>query len=332
MFSGQALRQAVKPRRPGFVAELTIARRAMACDFSLTLPNWVQSAADAGYAALDEVDRLEELLSVYIEDSELSRVNQLAAAGPVPVRAETYDLLKRALRLSCQTGGAFDPAAGALVKAWGFYRGPKRVPSDTEREAALAVSGCGFVRLSDNDRTVTFARPGVEFNLGGIGKGYAIDRALTKIHQQYGVRCALMQGGRSSLRVIGAPLFDPRGWMVEIGDPLREGKTVARVWLRDQALGTSGADNQFFVADGKRYGHILDPRTGWPARRVLSSSVIARTATEADALSTAFFVLGLEGTKAFCRTRPEITAILVVPGKSAPEVVVIGEADVEVFQ
>jgi thiamine biosynthesis lipoprotein len=172
----------------------------------------------------------------------------------------------------------------------------------------------------------------VEFNLGGIGKGYAIDTALTKIRQEYGVRCALMQGGRSSLRVIGAPLFDPRGWMVEIGDPLREGKTVARVWLRDQALGTSGADNQFFVADGKRYGHILDPRTGWPARRVLSSSVIARTATEADALSTAFFVTGLDGAKAFCRTRPEITAILVVPGKSAPEVVVIGEADVEVFQ
>ena len=328
LFSGAPLREFAQPATPALVAELTVARRAMNCDFSITFPDYVRGGADAGYAALDEVDRLEEKLSVYLEDSEVSRVNREAADAPVTVDAEVYSLLRAALRLSVATGGAFDAASGALVKAWGFYRGPKRVPTDDERHAALRMSGSKYVKLDDSRREVAFLRGGVEFNLGSIGKGYAIDRALALTR----ARSALMQGGQSSLRAVGTPAGQPRGWAVDIRHPLDSNRTVARVWLRNQALGTSAAANQFFLCDGKRYGHILDPRTGWPARSLLGASVIARTATDADALSTAFFVLGLEATRGFLRTRPEITAVLVVPGKTGPETIVIGNADVEVLK
>lgn len=309
------------------VQELIIARRAMACEFSVTFPSDCRSAVDAGCAALDEVERLEEKLSAYIEDSDLSRLNRSATERPVPVDAEVYAVLRSAWKVSALTGGAFDAAAGALVKAWGFYRGPRRVPTPHERAAALAASGSAHVEFDDNRRTVRFRRSSLEFNLGSIGKGYAIDRALQRIQAEFGVRSALMQGGQSSLKGIGAC------WTVAIACPKRPGRTVARVRLRDRALGTSGAANQFFVHQGRRYGHVLDPRTGWPAHGLFSASGIARTATEADALSTAFFVLGVDGTRRFCREHPDIGAVLVVPGETreaAPDVVVTGTVDAEV--
>jgi FAD:protein FMN transferase len=303
------------------IQELTVARRAMACEFSVVFPHGVRRAVDAGCAALDEVERLEQKLSVYQDDSDVSYLNGCAAEAPVRVDAETYSVLRLAVVLSRATGGAFDAATGALVKAWGFYRGPQRVPSTSERTEALAVCGSGHVVINDAERTEGFERRGVEFNLGGIGKGFAIDRALGRMNAKFQVRRALMQGGQSSLRAMGA-------WEVEIGDPMRPGRAVARVWLRDRALGTSGADHQFFVKDGHRYGHILDPRTGWPACGVLSASAVARTAAEADALSTAFFVLGLEGTRRFCAAHAGVAAVLVLPG---PKVEVFGDSDVEVL-
>lgn len=305
-------------------SELIVARRVMACEFSVTFPAGRRGAVEAGCAALDVVERLEEKLSVYRAASNLSCLNRRAAESAVAVDAEVYHLLRWAARLSEATGRAFDPATGALVKAWGFFRGPKRVPSEAERAAALRASGCSHVLFDGQARTIRFDCRGLEFNLGSIGKGFAIDRALHEAR----IRCALMQGGQSSLKGIGAPPGEPRGWTVEIGKP-----AVARVRLRDRALGTSGAGSQFFVCEGRRYGHVLDPRTGFPADRLLSASAIARTATEADALSTAFFVMGVEETRRFCRKHPETGAVLVVPEKpnAAPRVVVIGAADAEVM-
>ncbi len=309
--------------RIGRMHELTIARRAMACEFSVTIPAGRGGAVDAGCAALDEVERLEEKLSVYKEESALSLLNRNAAAGPVPVDDELFGLLRAASALSAATGGAFDPASGALIDAWGFFRGPCRVPSPAELARALAASGCRHVLLDDRDRSVRFTRPGLWLNLGGVGKGFAIDRALERIR---GVRSALMQGGQSSLKGIGAPAGQPRGWPVDIQDPGRPGRCVARVWLRDRALGTSGADQRFFVENGRRYGHVLDPRTGMPSAHVLAASAVARTALEADALSTAFFVMGLEGTRHFCARHRQVSAVLVTPG----QVTLIGDADMEV--
>lgn len=314
-------------------SELVVARRAMGCEFSIVFPAGVGSLVEAGCAALDEVDRLEQKLSAYREDSELVRLNGLAGHAPVRTDPEVFALLDMAVRLSLATGGAFDAATGALLRAWGFFRGPKHVPSAPELARALEVSGSRRVFFDERNQTVRFQRPGVEFNLGGIGKGYAIDRAVQRIWSRHGVRCALMQGGQSSMRGIGAPPGEPRGWTVDLGDPCGGRRPVARIQLRDRALGSSGADHQFFVERGRRYGHILDPRTGWPACRLARATAIARTAAEADALSTAFFVLGADGTRRFCREHPDVGAVLVVRGTSnaAPEVIVIGAANVEVM-
>lgn len=296
------------------MAELTVARRAMACEFSAILPGGTKSAMAAGLAALDEIDRLEARLSVFVGDSELSRVNRDAAERPVQVAADLYELLRLALALSHATGGAFDAAAAALLCAWGFQGGPRRVPGEAERQAALAASGSTQVALDDGRRTIRFRRAGMGFNLGAIGKGYAIDRAVGVMVREFGVRNVLVQGGQSSLRAEGAPPAEPRGWKVEIGDPAGGPRPIARVHLLNRALGTSGAANQFFESGGKRWGHILDPRSGWPAERLQSASVVARTAAEADALSTAFFVMGAEGARQFCRRHPGLGAVLVHPG------------------
>jgi thiamine biosynthesis lipoprotein len=322
-----------EPRRR--VAELTAARRAMACEFSITFPAGCGGAIDAGHAALDEVERLESKLSVYLDESALSALNRTAAQAPVRLDEELYGFLRAAARLSEATGGAFDVASGALVRAWGFFRGPKRVPEEAERVKALAATGSAHLLFDDRARTVRFLRPGLELNPGSIGKGFAIDRALQRVRARYGIGCALMQGGQSSLKGMGAPPGEPRGWWVAIEDPLRPGRHLARVRLRDRALGTSGAANQFFVHEGRRYGHVLDPRTGWPARGLLSVSALAPTAAEADALSTAFFVLGTAGTRRFCARNPGFGAILVSPpgepSRAVPRVEVVGAADVEVM-
>ncbi len=306
----------------GRAADVVIARRAMACEFSLSLPGTQRDAFEVGCAALDEVDRLERRLTVYDDESDVAALNRAAAERAFPLDEELADLLRMAARLHAETNGAFDAASGALVRAWGFLRGPRRVPSAEERAQALADSGWGHVRL--DDRGLSFDRPGVELNLGAIGKGFAIDRALELVRTRHGIGAALMQGGRSSLRAAGRPAG---GWVVAIGDPRRPGESVARVRLHDEALGTSGADNLYFEAGGRRFGHILDPRSGWPAEGVLSASVIAPSAAEADALSTAFFVMGPEAARHFCDAHAEIGAVLVLPD----EVVLLGSADVEVM-
>jgi len=292
----------------------------MACEFSVLFPGQLRTAIAAGCTALDEVERLEAKLSVYRADSVISAVNPHAYESPVRVDEEVFQLLIMAERLSRASGGAFDIAVGALIRAWGFYRGPRRMPSPTELREARARSGMGYVELDRAKRTVRFRRPGVELNLGAIGKGYALDRALARIC----ARCVLIEGGQSSVRAIGAPPEEPRGWKVAIGDPRAPQRTVATVWLKDRALGTSAATHQWFGQDGSRFGHVLDPRTGWPADRLASASALGPSAAEADALSTAFFILGLEPTRTFCRAHPEITAVLVT---HSGDVIVAGHGD-----
>jgi len=316
------LLQAIAPPRTSR-AEVAIARRAMACDFSITLPGETRRAVDRGIAALDEVDRVEDLLSVYRTDSAISRLN----AGETVTCPELYGILREACRLSRLTGRAFDPAAGALSRVWGFLHPPHRVPPPAELADALARSGSHQVVFDDPRHAVTFATPGVEFNLGAFGKGYAIDRALQPL------RSAFMQGGRSSIKGVGAPPRDARGWQVVLADPEDDRRPLARLWLRDRAIGTSGDAYQFFVAGGDRYGHILDPRTGRPPCRLASASAICHSAAQADALSTAFYVMGVDGTRDFLRRHPDVGAVLVRPLAECkgPRVVVLGAARVEVL-
>jgi FAD:protein FMN transferase len=242
-------------------------------------------------SALDEARSIDGWLSNYRDDSELSRVNRSAADAPVPVSEELFALLRTANEYSLLSEGAFDMTVGPLVRAWGFFDGGGKLPDEAELERARAITGFRFVELDATRRTVRFARPGVELDPGGIGKGYAVDR-MADLLRRAGVRAALINACHSSLYAIGAPPDHPRGWEIEIDSP-RGGRGVA-VLLKDQSLSTSGSQEKFFEANGHVYSHILDPRTGLPAEGVVAVSVIAPTALDSEVSSTAIFVNGLD--------------------------------------
>jgi len=311
------------------VPRLRLSSRAMACQFEVILPGRASpQAVEAAVDALELVAQLEERLSVFRTTSQLSRVNRHAATEPVSVDDELFELLRQALELSRATEGAFDITSTPLWRVWGFDRQDPRQPSQQELAAARDRVGSQLVRLDPQRRTVRFDRPGMELNLGAIGKGYALDRCADRLLAA-GVDHFLLSGGYSSVLVKG----NERGeggsshtrrpgepfecWTVGLRHPLRPNVRVAELQLCNQALGTSATSFQFFRRQGKRLGHILDPRTGKPVERVLSATAIAPAAATADALSTAFVVMGLEACRRFCDAHQEVSALLVLPGKSA---------------
>jgi thiamine biosynthesis lipoprotein len=314
-----AVEELQPPQRAPFEDEVALLRashRAMATTFELLLlygtPNGLTIAGDA----FAEIDRLEQQLTVYRDSSEVSRLNRLAAVTPVPVEEGLFDLLALAARIAKETEGAYDISAGRLIKAWGFYRGPRRVPSEEERLEALGCVGMHHVLLDRKARTVRYLRRGLEINLGSIGKGYALDRVVERLRSA-GVSTALLHGGQSSVYAMGGGPVDGRGWTVGIRHPWDLERRLAVVRLRNRALGTSAATFQHLEYNGHKLGHILDPRTGWPAEGVAQASVIAPTAAEADALSTAFYILGVDRARAYCETHPNIGALLLPQGESA---------------
>ncbi len=315
--------------------ELTTARRAMACEFSITIPEARCHHLTPACAALDEIERLESRLSAYVPTSEICLLNRAAFRRPTRVTRETYRLLRFCAALARATNGAFDAASGALVRAWGFLLPPKRVPSEAERLAALGASGHRHVQFHDRGSAISYKTAGVELNLGAIGKGFALDTAAAVLRHRHGIGRALLQGGQSSFLAVGAPPDHPAGWKIALAHPCDAGRAIACIHLRDRALGTSGAANQYFVHNGRRYGHILDPRSGRPANRLLSATAIAPTAAEADALSTAFYVLGPEATRDFIATRPRLGAVLVYPNPAKPcalEITRIGAVSMELIR
>jgi thiamine biosynthesis lipoprotein len=300
---------------------LHLRRQAMATNFEIILPFGTPAAVEMGEEAFDLLDRLEEQMTVYQQSSEISRLNQQASAGPVRVERRLFGLLELAARIHRETEGAYDITAGALIKAWGFFRGPRRVPSDEEREAARRCVGMDKVTLDSERHTVRYQRPGIEINLGSIGKGYALDRMARKMRGK-GYRQMLLHGGTSSVYAGGCPADDERGWQVAILHPWELSRRLAQVWLCDRALGTSAATHQHLEYNGKKLGHILDPRTGWPASGIASASVLAPSAAEADALSTAFYVGGLALAQRYCAAHRGIAAILLPEGEGAEPVAI----------
>ncbi|MFQ3593801.1 MAG: FAD:protein FMN transferase, partial [Gemmataceae bacterium] len=273
------------------LAIVSLSRRAMATQWQVLLPVNTPEPARLGYDLFELLDRLESQMTVYRPDSEVSRLNRQAGRGAMRVEARLYDLLQLAGRLHIQTQGCFDAAIGSLLKAWGFFKPPRRVPTPEELEALRW--GWQHVALSEPN-TVHITRPGVEINLGSIGKGYALDRLVERLTRRWKIGTALLHGGSSSLYAKGDPHGSGRGWAVDIRHPWQRQRLLHRVYLRDRALGTSAATFQHLIHEGKRLGHVLDPRTGWPASGLESVSVLAPSAALADALSTAFFVGGLE--------------------------------------
>lgn len=298
-----------------------VSRRAMATTFEIALPFGTPLAVEAASDALDLIDSLEEQLTVYTDTSEVAVLNATAFESPVPVEPRLFQLLHRCAVLTSETAGAFDAACGALIKCWGFYKREGRIP--TEPELIAAVNRCGFrhVILSPEPQSVRYRRVGLEINLGAIGKGYALDCAAELLRTHWGIRSAILHGGGSSVLAMGTPPGISRGWAVAIRHPGESG-TLGVVHLKDQALGTSAATFQYFEYNGRRYGHVLDPRTGRPADGTASASCVAPTAADADALSTAFFVAGTEWAIGYCRPRPHLAAVMLPDG--AAEAVRVG--------
>jgi FAD:protein FMN transferase len=298
---------------------LRVHRRAMACRVEITLASEDAAWLPAAREALDEIDRLEETLSVFRPTSLISRINRAAAETPVEADPATLDLLERCVELHRATAGAFDITSTPLSRCWGFLFREGCLPSPDAIDEARRSVGCDAVRIDRHAGTVCFDRPGIEVNLNAIGKGYALDRVASRMRRR-GVARALLSAGRSSLLAIGSGRI---GWDVEIVSP-RRSAPLATVRLRDAALGTSGAGEQFIVVNGTRYGHVIDPRTGWPASGVLSASVIAPSAAAADALSTAFLIGGAGLAERYCAAHPGVVAVITEEDARKP--IVIGSA------
>ncbi len=281
--------------------------------FEVRLGADVPGGVDLANRALDVVETLEACLTVYNHESEVSRVNALADAGAIRVSADLGAILGRALAIGQATAGAFDVTAGALSLAWGFTRGPKRVPDPATLADAWSRTGANLVEFDSEARTVRFNKPGVVLNFGSIGKGYAVDRAVDLIRRYWWPTTTLIHGGRSSLFALGSPPGDFGGrWAVALTDPDHPGESLGTVHLRNRGMATSGAAFQRFEADGQTYGHIIDPRTGTPPTTGPTSvTVLAPSAAEADALSTACYLLGIEGAAPILARRPEVGAIFI---------------------
>ena len=269
-----------------------VSHRAMATEFAVLLPPHQADAVESVVLALEALDQIEARLTVYQPESEISRVNRDAGLADVEVSAETFTLLQRAVEWSRRTSGAFDITAGPLVEAWGFLARRGGKPAAEVVEQALARVGYQELVLNVPRRTVRFRKPGMAINLGGIGKGDALDAIVARLKQE-GLTDFLIHGGSSSVVAVGDQTAGSHsGWAVGIAHPTKPKRRLGGIWLRDRALSTSGSGKQFFHHRGRRYGHVIDPRSGYPAGDSLALTVVMESAADADACSTGLFVGG----------------------------------------
>ena len=279
-----------------------------------------ETANTAAAAAEDEVVRIERRYSRYSKDSRLSAINRVAdGGGSLEVDEETAGLLDYAFSCHSMSGGLFDITSGVLYKAWPFSAGQPPSPPDRETIARLLPRvGLDKVEWRAPPHGVLHPRQALDF--GGIGKEYAADRAAA-ICAALGIHHGLIDLG-GDIHVIG-PHPDGTPWSIHIRHPRQAGADLAIIGLAKGGLATSGDYERFIEIDGRRYCHILDPRTGVPAEGVLSATVVAPTAAEADSLSTALYVLGPTGLARMAPPGGAVGAILVVPGDTAGAVRVL---------
>lgn len=245
-----------------------------------------------------ELQRLETILSANSNSSELARVNTTAHKKPVAVSDELFELVALSKKISEQTDGAFDPAIGALVKLWGIGFENERIPEQAEIEAALPFAVSDNIALNMQTKEIFLRSKNTKIDLGAIAKGYAADKIVMLLKKQ-GVHSAVLDFG-GNVFVLGKKFFTDEDWTVGIRNPARKNTELAfSLKVNDTSVVTSGIYERFFFKDGIRYHHVLDPKTGYPVRNNLASvSVVCKSSAYADALATAFFVLGYEKTKA----------------------------------
>jgi thiamine biosynthesis lipoprotein len=262
----------------------------------------------------EEVDRLDEQMSNYKPESELSAINREAASHPVVVEPGLFHLLEISVRRSEETDGAFDITVGPLMKSWGFFRGRGRLPTRAEISQALERVGYQHLKLDAERRTIKFDESGVEIDLGGIAKGYAVDRAVD-ILRSNGITSALVSSGTSSIYALGSPPGS-RGWKISVRDPYDAHKAGDVFHLQNYSVSISGSYEKFFKIAGKSYCHIMDPQSGWPVPDMLSTVVLGPTGTDTDGRSAGFFVMGVERSRKYLAMHPNLAVIFYLPNGS----------------
>lgn len=240
-----------------------------------------------------ELDRIHNKFSTNVKTSV---VNQLNEKGELQLDEESLFLFKAALNVAKITGGAFDPTIRPIVKLWGFddSEAKKQVPSEEAIKENLKEVSYKFVKIDDKDSKISFLKKGVQVDLGGIAKGYAVDRVIKRLKQIDPNATGFVEAG-GDVGVIG-PKYNNLPWVVGVRDPFSTNPYdyVDKVYLKSGAIVTSGNYERYFMQDGVRYHHLIDPDTGYPARGLASVTVIADSAMMADAYSTALFIMGFD--------------------------------------
>ncbi len=284
------------------------AREAAIMGTRIAVEVWHEDPAAAA-AALDaviaEMHRIDDLMSHYKPESQLSRINRDAAAAPVAVDRELAGLIARALEFSELSGGAFDITYASVGYLYDYRE--HRHPTDAQIEAALPAINWRHVVVDREASTVRFLKPGVRIDLGGIAKGHAVDRCVGLLRARGITNASVSAGGDSRL------LGDRRGrpWVVGIRHPDDRERVIARIPLEDAAISTSGDYERYFDEDGVRYHHIINPRTGRSATGVRSVTVIGPDATLTEGLTKSVFILGPERGLALVEAQPDADAVVV---------------------
>lgn len=269
-------------------------------------PGDCEEAIEDGLLA---VARLDTLLSTYKPYSEITAINESAGGGAVKVDPLVLAVLDSSVAYWRLTGGAFDPTVGPLLDIWGFKSASPRVPSAAELDSTLKLVDAGMLALNAKRGEVRLRTPGQALDLGGIAKGFALDRAALALRRA-GVKNALLNFGGNLLFMGEASAGTP--WSAGVVHPRASDRIVAKFSARDVAVSTSGDYENYFISGGERYSHILDPRTGRPAAQICSATVIAGAGTGSDALSTAVVALGPEPGMKLVESLPGVEAVIIL--------------------
>ncbi len=309
------------------------ARMAMATRFEVVLngdkETWLQSVTEE---VLDEIEKLDAKLSLYNPASQIARANHQAAVSPVKLDPLIFGLLQRCKRLSEETNGAFDITMGPLIKCWGFMKGTGECPSDDAIARAMDLVGMQHVHLDPTDYTVRFDKEGVMLDLGAVGKGYALEVAA-EILLDFEIESGIIHGGTSTISAIGSPpdddawhiaLIKPEcdpafPYYIEDKNPQTEYQShdiLTVVPLVNQSLSVSAIWGKSFQTDNRTFGHVIDGRTGQPAKGQWMAGLVCDNTTDSDALSTAMLVDGFEAVKAIQTIHPNASWLLVNQGKT----------------
>ena len=281
------------------------AHEAMATTFEILIVHEDDRyATQAAMAAFKEVDRLEEELSRFIENSDISRINELPAGESLPLSLDTFECLRISARVYADTDGAFDITIGSLFQCWRNEDETPRTPSKEELEFARRHTGMDLLELDETEIAVKLLASPVQVDLGGVGKGYAVDRAA-ELLREWSIETALISGGYSSVLALDAPP-GTEGWPLTLSNPSDHSQILARPHLRACALSGSG------VQKGQ---HIISPRTAEPTEGKLATWSGAADAATADALSTAFMIMSPEEIEKYCENHPDTRAMVIVQEK-----------------